>query len=143
MSARDKLDTYERDWARHLNWRKPRDGGEPGLYLDERSGLGGLSIRFREMPSDLRDRVAKRLESYILGLVDLEHTALIEELRAAAVTEAKATLKELGESDRAKAHRVAVAVQDGLGKAFDHSTAKVFFGEREIVQSDASVEREG
>jgi hypothetical protein len=58
--------------------------------------MGGTQVAFREIPTDLRDRVAKRLEDCVRGLVDEEHAKLVEELRVAAVAEAKATLEELG-----------------------------------------------
>lgn len=97
MSARDKLDSYERNWAHHQNWRKPRDGGSPGRYV-EKGTLGGrfdLALTFRELPADLRDRVIKRLEEVMTRLVDEEHSLLVAELRGEAITEAQRTLDEL------------------------------------------------
>jgi hypothetical protein len=57
---------------------------------------GGPHVAFREMPSDLRERVAKRLESVVARLVDEEHAAMLEQLRAATRLEAMRTLEELG-----------------------------------------------
>ena len=100
MSARDRLDRYEQDWDRHMRWRNPPNhagGVAPGQYVQESSGFGrvGHDVAFREVPSELRERLAKRLESAIAVLVDEEHAKLLTELRLAAVAEAKATLEEL------------------------------------------------
>lgn len=103
MSARDRLDTYERDWGRHLRWRAGGGRGstseiKPGHYIQESAGFGrsGHAVAFQEVPTELRDRLAKRLEACVAQLVDEEHAKLVEELRVAAVAEAKITLEELG-----------------------------------------------
>jgi hypothetical protein len=99
MSAKDRLESYERDWERHLRWRNPpaHDSAKPGVYAACERGFGGTdrSLTLREMNHDLSDRVYKRLESVIAQLVDEEHTALLVEHRKAAIAEARATLEAL------------------------------------------------
>lgn len=106
MSAKDRLDTYERDWERHERWREPKrgfvaDAGNPGGKYIEKSSYGGGApfVRFSEMPSELRDRVAERLEFAIRQLVDAEHALVLAERRAEALEEAKRTLAALGNGE--------------------------------------------
>ncbi len=98
MSARDDLNRYEQDWERHMNWRHPREheSAKPGAYVYEGGGFRTEhAVRFSEMPTALRDRVAKRLEAAIVAMVDEEHETTLAELKRSAIEEAKRTLAEL------------------------------------------------
>lgn len=55
MSAKDRLDTYERDWERHERWRMPHDDSKPGLYIDKGRDT---CVKLHEMPPDLRTPAA-------------------------------------------------------------------------------------
>lgn len=97
MSARAELTRYENDWLTHLRWLgRGHEARHAGTYVYK----GGMtsaefSVRFSEMPSQLRERVAARLEGVLSAMVVEEHEKMLAELRASAVEEAKATLAEL------------------------------------------------
>lgn len=93
MSAKDRLDTYERDWGRHERWRMPHDDSKPGLYIDRGRDT---CVKLHEMSSDLRTRVTNRLESAVRQLVNEEYEAMLAAHRLDALEEAKRTLAELG-----------------------------------------------
>lgn len=98
MSEKDKLEEYERNWKRHLNWRIPKErdssgGRSTGKYVE--TDRLPIQIIFEEMPAELRDRVKLRLEDTVRALVDEEHAKFLVIRKSMAIDEARQTIAEL------------------------------------------------
>lgn len=97
MSAKAKLDEFDRTWSYHQNWLAGSEKDSPGEYLTTDSGdRGAFKLQFPYLPSHLTRNLPKSfLESLIRDLVERQHTIARRELVEAAIAEAEETLKEL------------------------------------------------
>lgn len=107
MSAKDKLDTFDREWAEHIEWRTGERVGwmqgngavpdaAPGQYLSG-NRYGEIEIRTKYLPQKVRDGLVADIEAVIGAAIDARKQAIRAELVSAAKEEARATLAEIGE----------------------------------------------
>jgi hypothetical protein len=100
MSAKDDLDSLDRDWESHLRWRNGRRslGGNDaaGKYRAERGGYGNdLAIVLSELPRSVREALVKDIESVIGAALDERYRAARAALVDRALDEARETLSKL------------------------------------------------
>ena len=101
MGAKQDLDVFDREWAEHLRWREGTDRGypgriePPGKYVEaDASGVTPL-VRLVKMPRAVRDAVMKELGELIRDCVTKRAMAERVQLVAAAIDEAKETIRSL------------------------------------------------
>jgi len=101
MSARDDLNSFERDWERHLEWRAGQRNGmgkdPPGKYVAEtanRLQMGTL-LNLHSVPAAIEEKFRARVETCIREELDAIAMAERRRLRLLARAEAERTLNEI------------------------------------------------
>lgn len=100
MSAKEKLDRLESDWADHMEWREKGDGrlddnGKhvPGVFI-VKDARGNYIAGHRALPQAVRERIANRIEDWFLTLVDELYEEVRSEHIVDAIAEARSVLAQ-------------------------------------------------